>query len=95
MTERETEVAVLTYLVDHPSASDSLQGIAEWWLLEQSIATGLKTVHTALQHLIEMKFIIARKRADSEETYCVNTDKLSDINLWLHRVAKLPGGADE
>lgn len=30
--ERETARAILRYLVKHPEAKDTLEGIAQWWL---------------------------------------------------------------
>jgi len=33
---------ILEYLRKHPEASDTLEGIAEWWLLNQRIPTRCK-----------------------------------------------------
>lgn len=30
--ERETARAILRYLVEHPEAKDTLEGIAQWWV---------------------------------------------------------------
>jgi Fe2+ or Zn2+ uptake regulation protein len=83
MSEKRIEVEILSYLVEHPSASDTLEGIIEWWLLEQKIKTGIRTVQAALEKLREMGFVTVRKKTGRAKTYCVNTEKLAEIRLWL------------
>ena len=84
MSERRIDVEILSYFAEHPSACDTVEAITEWWLLEQRITTGIKTVQATLEKLIEMGFVIIRKRAGYPETYGVNIERLPEIRLWLN-----------
>jgi hypothetical protein len=44
---------VLGYLADHPHASDTLLGIAEWWVVRQQIRVDLDNLQLALDALTE------------------------------------------
>lgn len=41
------------YLVNHPEASDSLEGIAKWWLVMQRYEVAMDKVQEALEHLVD------------------------------------------
>ncbi len=43
---------LLSYLDDHPTAMDTLDGIAEWWLLRQQIEIEVRRVSLALGALV-------------------------------------------
>jgi hypothetical protein len=43
---------VLGYLDDHPTAMDTLDGIAEWWVLRQQIDIEVRRVARALAALV-------------------------------------------
>ncbi len=77
------ETEILSYLVDHPSANDTLEGITEWWLLEQRVKTGLTTVKSALQHLRSMAFVVEESKPSGRLAYRINQEKLSEIKAWL------------
>lgn len=44
---------ILEYLRNHPQARDSVEGIAEWWLLEQKIREATRDVDKALTDLVK------------------------------------------
>ena len=44
---------LLSYLDDHPTAMDTLDGIAEWWLLRQQIEIEVRRVSRALGTLVD------------------------------------------
>ena len=37
MDEDQVAKDILAYLAEHPQAMDTLEGIAEWWLMRQHI----------------------------------------------------------
>lgn len=71
---------ILAYLVDHPSAQDTLEGILNWWLLERAIKFQKVQVKKALNELIDKGFIIERKSGSSEAHYRLNHRKMKEIN---------------
>lgn len=73
------ESEILSYLVSHPSASDTLEGITEWWLLEQRITTGLRTVQAALERLKSMGYVLEGKNRAGRSSYSLNQERLSEI----------------
>jgi hypothetical protein len=43
---------VLGYLDDHPTAMDTLDGIAEWWILRQRIEIEVRRIARVLEALV-------------------------------------------
>lgn len=64
--------AVLTYLRKFPSAQDTLDGIVEWWLPDQSIRSHPAMLKAALNELVARGFILQRKGKDSQILYRIN-----------------------
>ena len=74
---------ILAYLADHPQAQDTVEGIVEWWLLEQRIKRGTRHVKSAVEQLVAAGFITAREGAAGQVYYRVNQQKLCDIRRLL------------
>jgi hypothetical protein len=51
LPEPELETAVMSYLAEHPEAMDTIEGIAEWWLMRQRIRVGLEALSRVLGRL--------------------------------------------
>jgi DNA-binding HxlR family transcriptional regulator len=60
---------ILSYLEKHPQASDTLEGIVEWWLLQQKIEYQTKVVRDALAELIKRGFLVKEVTKDSRVRY--------------------------
>jgi hypothetical protein len=60
---------ILDYLSKHPEAEDSLEGIVEWWLVEQGITRPATEVRAALDQLVARKQISARQGPDGRTHY--------------------------
>jgi Fe2+ or Zn2+ uptake regulation protein len=50
--KEELAEAIVEYLREHPRASDTLDGIAEWWIMRQHVRVELNTVKNVLRQLI-------------------------------------------
>lgn len=53
-SESESDVyrAVVGYLDENPEAMDTLDGIAEWWVMRQRIRTSVTTVARVVRRLV-------------------------------------------
>lgn len=65
---------IIAYLADHPDAQDTLEGIAEWWLLERKIMGQTKLIREALAELVNDGFIVETKK-ESTSHYKLNKGK--------------------
>ena len=70
---------ILAYLVDHPNARDTLEGIVEWWLLEQQIKFQTARVKDALSDLVVRGLILEKKGSNSQIHYRINQKKYKEI----------------
>ena len=68
---------ILAYLESNPDAQDTLDGIAEWWLLKQRFKTARTAVARALDELVERRLIMACQDASGRSFYRVNRGKRS------------------
>jgi len=74
---------ILAYLHANPDAQDTLEGIVEWWLLDQNIKRQSERVKQALAQLTERGLIVARMGTDSRVHYGVDRSKRDEIELLL------------
>jgi predicted urease superfamily metal-dependent hydrolase len=79
---------VLAYLTEHPGAQDTLEGIVEWWLLDQAIREWTKNVREALMELVAEGLVIERNGRDGRTHYRVNGRKLGAIRKLLDLTPK-------
>ena len=63
---------IMTYLHRRPMASDSLDGITHWWLVEQAVVKNKKLVEQALAHLAHEGKVVKRVSSDSEAIYSLD-----------------------
>lgn len=82
---------ILAYMLEHPDAQDTLEGITEWWLPGGDTRPNTSLVAEALAELAAEEFIIARRGEDARAHYKVNRRKLKEISDVLRREA----GADD
>ena len=74
---------ILAYLVEHPEAQDTLEGIVEWWLLEQEIKFETARVKEALSDLIARGLILEKKGSNSQIHYRINQSKHKKIQEFF------------
>ena len=79
---------VLAYLVEHPQAQDTMEGITHWWLLEQGIARRTAEVQSALAELVMKGLVLERRGADGRVHYRINQDKSEEIREFLEERSK-------
>jgi len=81
---------VLAYLVEHPNAQDTLEGIVEWWLLERLTKNHAARVKAALAELVAAGLLLERRGKDSRAYYKINRRKLKEISALLQRESRKP-----
>jgi len=81
--ESEIEYDILAYLSNNPEAGDTVEGIIEWWLLEQRIKSETEKVKSALSRLVAKGLIVENKRKSSGAYYRVNRRKYGKIKSIL------------
>jgi hypothetical protein len=74
---------ILAYLVEHPEAQDTMEGIVEWWLLEQRIKRQTSRVKATLTELIALGLVLERKGRDRRVHYRINRRKAAEIRRLL------------
>lgn len=70
---------ILAYLVEHPEARDTLEGILEWWLLERKIKRQKDQVKEALTKLVAKGLVLEHKGGNSQTQYRINQSKYEEI----------------
>ncbi len=81
---------ILAYLVKHPEAQDTLEGITEWWLLEQRIRYAVAEVDGALNNLVVGGLLVTRQCADGRTYYGLNRAKEREIRRHLREPDSAP-----
>jgi hypothetical protein len=74
---------ILSYLLTHTAAEDTVEGIVDWWLLEEKIKRRTKEVQRVLDELVVESLIVARESKDSKIHYRINKRKMNRIRAIL------------
>jgi len=79
---------ILSYLLEHSAAEDTIEGIVEWWLLEEKIKRRMHDVQRVLDELAREGLIIANKSKDSKIRYRINKRRKNKIRAMLAKAEK-------
>lgn len=88
-TIAEVRSEILGYLLDHPQAMDTLDGIATWWVLEQHVQRGIDDVEAALSELVDAGLLIrlnddrSASGASLPVLYRLNHERLAEIRATV------------
>jgi hypothetical protein len=74
-TKKDISQEILEYLFKHPDASDTLEGITEWWLLNQRIRGEVRKVKKAILSLVEQGWLAEIKGNDSRIRYRLSSER--------------------
>lgn len=81
--EEKIAQEILSYLDHHPEAKDTLDGIAQWWLLREWSERKLAEVERAVLLLLSKDLIVETRRQGLPPIYRLNHDKLAEISAIL------------
>ena len=74
---------ILSYLLRHTAAEDTVEGIVEWWLLEEKIEHRTKEVQRVLDEMVVKELIVARESKDLKIHYRINKRNLNKIRALV------------
>ena len=80
--------AILRYLLKHPDAGDTLEGIMTWWIREELLAMRIEDVGEVVRQLCSKGILLEKQIAGSGKLYLVNRAKLEVISKLIEE----PGG---
>jgi hypothetical protein len=73
---------LLQYLIAHPDAKDTLQGILRWWF-PGNMDREETEVQEALDLLVARSWLTQRRTIPSRTLYGLNKKKLEEIKVFL------------
>jgi hypothetical protein len=76
---------ILAYLTAHPKAQDTIEGITQWWLLEQDIKRSMAHVRAALVELIARKLVVEETGPDGRVRYRVDRPEDGQNSRSAHK----------
>jgi hypothetical protein len=74
---------ILRYLRANPEAKDTLEGIAEWWLLQSKIEEAVKRVSEAVEWLVANGYLLENRVTGSKTIYEINPTKRDEAMKFL------------
>lgn len=80
---------ILRYLIEHRDAQDTLEGIVEWWLVEQRIRQQTARVQDALDDLVKQNFVLVQTDNDARTRYRLNYREVNQISEFIRSSQEL------
>ena len=81
---------ILRYLVAHPRAKDTIDGIEKWWLPKSTSPEKKRRIEETLNWLAVKGWLIARSSPQSETIYSLNENSLDEIRAFLEADTDVP-----
>lgn len=77
---------ILRYLNQNPNAADTVEGILEWWLPQQSISEEERVIERALELLVERNLILAIPSSYARKHYRLNAECIDECRKLISDV---------
>ncbi len=75
--EQEVAEAILQYLAENPDASDTMEGIAEWWIMRQRLRVEVNLLAKVLRRLTAAGILEQEGAADNPRYHLKTQKKIS------------------
>ena len=79
---------ILLYLVDHPDAKDTREGILKWWVPAGLGEPEEERIQSVLMDLVGRGWIVKRETAASKKIYGLNKEQLPQIRQFLDETTR-------
>ena len=76
---------ILGYLSDHPDAEDTVEGITEWWVLEECLRRQRAEVQRALDEWVADGLLVKKPARYSDARYRLSEGKLPELRKLLNQ----------
>lgn len=81
--DAEFKRSILDYLVHHPGAKDTQEGVLNWWITEPRLDEGSERVALgALEELVAQGWVLKRDTSN-QPIYSLNQAHLDEIRTFL------------
>jgi len=78
MTYETLRHLILCYLLDHPDAGDTIEGIASWWVKQELLKLRTAQVEEVVRDLTAHDLLLEKEFA-GQKVFFLNKDKASEI----------------
>jgi len=75
--------SILRYLLRHPEAKDTREGIATWWLRQHEIEQAVQEIVAGLDILLADHLVVEHRGLGLTPYYAVNADQRDAIARFL------------
>lgn len=76
---------ILNYLLRHPAAADTFDGIVRWRILEEIARRNIASTEDAMRWLIEKGFLNEEKLPGGHSIYRLNEEKRKEAESMVRR----------
>jgi hypothetical protein len=74
---------ILKYLIEHPDAKDTPEGIGKWWRSKGGSGWRQEELQQALDSLVTKGWLIVRELSPSQKAYGLNKKWIKEISECL------------
>ena len=74
---------ILAYLIAHPGAKDTTEGISAWWIASDQEAADKEKVQEAINWLVGRSWMTVREAHPSQNIYGLCEQNIDQIQMFL------------
>ena len=74
---------ILQYLIEHPDAKDTLEGISKWWRPTGKSEWRNEEIQSALANLASKGWLTVRSSSAPQKIYGLNKNYIKEIRAYL------------
>ncbi len=83
MSSVETQRSILRYLLSHPDAKDSIEGIMQYWIRRQQLEQNIEEVAAVVNGLVDKSILVQRIGTGTGTIYSINSSKVEEIKKLI------------